>query len=309
MVYTVTCNPAVDYVVHLEQFQYGALNRSCKEEIQCGGKGINVSAVLNEMGIPNKALGFIGGFTGELLCEKLSLQGIETDFIKLESGMTRINVKMKSNAETEINANGPQISSQELNKMSEKIRKIQENDILILSGSVPGNVSDTIYAQWMSELSSCNIRTVVDASGKLLLNALPYHPFLIKPNLQELCELFGMQISSEEEILSCAKKLQEQGAENVLVSLGKEGALLLCETQQVYRVAGVQGTVQNSVGAGDSMVAGFIAGFLESGDYRQALRYGAAAGSATAFSLGLAAKEAIQKYIKICDVQPYKLLS
>lgn len=300
MVYTVTCNPAVDYVVQLDHFEYGVLNRSQREEVQCGGKGINVSVILNELGVKNKALGFAAGFTGTHVEEELARKGVDTDFIRLESGMTRINIKLKGAQETEINASGPQIAQNDLEKMSIKLDAIAEKDVLILSGSLPCGVPEDLYAEWMNRLCKKDIRIVVDASGNLLQKTLKHHPFLIKPNLQELCGLFGRKIASDAEILDCAADLQKQGAQNVLVSLGGDGALLLCETGACWRVNAARGTAANTVGAGDSMVAGFVAGFLESGDYCRALNLGAAAGSATAFSSALASKEEIRRYEQEC---------
>lgn len=288
MVYTVTLNPALDYVIHIEDFQTGEINRTQREEIQFGGKGINVSTVLTRLGVENTALGFLAGFTGQALAEGLRKNGIQTDFIWLTEGLTRINVKIKAGEETELNGRGPAIPSAALDELFQKLDQLQSGDVLDLSGSIPASLPDDIYQQILRQLEGRGILTVVDAAGELLCAALSYRPFLIKPNHHELGEIFGQTPVTDQELTACAKKLQKQGARNVLVSMAGEGSLLLDETGACHRLGVPRGTVRNSVGAGDSMVAGFLAGWLKTGDYETAHRMGAAAGSATAFSDGLA---------------------
>lgn len=288
MVYTVTLNPALDYVIHIEDFQTGEINRTQREEIQFGGKGINVSTVLTRLGVENTALGFLAGFTGQALAEGMRKNGIQTDFIWLTEGLTRINVKIKAGEETELNGRGPVIPSAALDELFQKLDRLQSGDVLDLSGSIPASLPDDIYQQILRQLEGRGILTVVDAAGELLCAALPYRPFLIKPNHHELGEIFGQTPVTDQELTACAKKLQKQGARNVLVSMAGEGSLLLDETGACHRLGVPRGTVRNSVGAGDSMVAGFLAGWLKTGDYETAHRMGAAAGSAAAFSDGLA---------------------
>ncbi len=292
MIYTVTFNPAIDYVVHLAEMQEGKVNRMQREEIFFGGKGINVSLVLSELGIPSKALGFVAGFTGEAIENGIRESGIETDFVHLESGFSRINVKIKAGEETELNGAGPHIPKAKMDELFEKLDTLTDGDTLVLAGSIPSSLPADLYEKILARLSGKNIRFVVDATGKLLLNVLTYQPFLIKPNNHELAELFGVTISSETDIVTYAGKLKEMGARNVLVSMAGDGALLLDEHDRLHTLGVCRGEVKNSVGAGDSMVAGFLAG-LEKGDYAYALKLGTAAGGATAFSEGLATKEKI----------------
>ena len=299
MVYTVTLNPALDYVIHIEDFQTGEINRTQREEIQFGGKGINVSTVLTRLGVENTALGFLAGFTGQALAEGMRKNGIQTDFIWLTEGLTRINVKIKAGEETELNGRGPVIPSAALDELFQKLDRLQSGDVLDLSGSIPASLPDDIYQQILRQLEGRGILTVVDAAGELLCAALPYRPFLIKPNHHELGEIFGQTPVTDQELTACAKKLQKQGARNVLVSMAGEGSLLLDETGACHRLGVPRGTVRNSVGAGDSMVAGFLAGWLKTGDYETAHRMGAAAGSATAFSDGLATEA---KVLALLDV-------
>ena len=299
MIYTVTFNPAIDYVVHLRApLQAGAINRTAAEDYQFGGKGINVSGVLKTLGVESVALGFVAGFTGKALEEGLQKQGIQTDLICAEEGMTRINVKIKGAEETEINGMGPQITGAHMALLYEKLDALQEGDTLVLSGSIPSCLSQDTYEQILARLAGKKLRTVVDATGQLLVNVLKYRPFLIKPNNHELGEIFGVTPVTTEEFLVCARKLQEMGARNVLVSLAGDGALLLDEQGLSHRIGCPKGQVVNSVGAGDSMVAGFLAGWLRSGDYGYALKLGTACGSATAFSLGLAEKSLIDQLLK-----------
>lgn len=293
MVYTVTFNPALDYVVRVDGFQVGEVNRTSREEIQLGGKGINVSTVLSHLGVENVALGFLAGFTGQALEEGLRREGIHTDFIWLEQGLTRINVKIKADQESEINGQGPNIDAAALDQLFRKLDKLERDDVLIVSGSVPSTLPGDVYEQILARLQGRGIHFVVDATRDLLCNVLPYHPFLIKPNNIELGEIFGRTLNTDEEIRDCAAQLQQRGARNVLVSMAGDGSLLLDETGACYRLGVPKGQVRNSVGAGDSMVAGFVAGWLKTGDYAYAQRLGAAAGSATAFSDGLATGDQI----------------
>lgn len=292
MIYTVTLNPAIDYVVSLNgTLKTGEINRNQAEDFQFGGKGINVSNVLRALGEETTALGFVAGFTGDALEQGLQAMGLRTDFVHVASGMTRINVKVKAKQETEINGIGPVIRSDELEALCRKLDTIASGDMLVLSGSIPSCLPDDTYEQIMRRIDGSGVRTSVDASGKLLMRTLAYHPFLIKPNHHELGEIFGKTLAGDDEIIRCAHDLQGMGARNVLVSMAGDGALLLDENGKVYRTGCPEGKVVNSVGAGDSMVAGFLAGYLRTGDYAQALRLGIAAGSATAFSLGLCTRE------------------
>ena len=293
MVYTVTFNPALDYVVRVDGFRVGEVNRTSREEIQLGGKGINVSAVLSHLGVDNVALGFLAGFTGQALEEELRREGIRTDFIWLDQGLTRINVKIKAEQESEINGQGPNIDAAALDQLFRKLDKLKQDDVLIVSGSVPSTLPGDIYEQILARLEGRGIHFVVDATRDLLCNVLPYHPFLIKPNNIELGEIFGRTLNTDEEIRECAALLQQRGARNVLVSMAGDGSLLVDETGGCHRLGVPKGQVRNSVGAGDSMVAGFVAGWLKTGDYAYAQRLGAAAGSATAFSVGLATGDQI----------------
>lgn len=292
MVYIVTFNPAIDYVVHTDEMKLGATNRSQREEMYFGGKGINVSIVLRELGIASKALGFTAGFTGEAIENGIAEMGIDADFVRLKNGNSRINVKIKSSAETELNGQGPDIDEASVNALFEKLDKLSDGDTLVLAGSIPSSLPNDIYEKILERLSGRNIRTVVDATKDLLLNVLKYKPFLVKPNDHELGEMFGVKLETDEDIEKYAKKLKDMGAVNVLVSMAGNGALLVDESGKTYRCGVFKGVVKNSVGAGDSMVAGFIAG-AENGDYEYALRLGTAAGGATAFSDGLAKREDI----------------
>ena len=276
MVYTVTFNPAVDYIVHTKQLIAGATNRSDSEEIYFGGKGINVSIVLSELGVKSKALGFVAGFTGEAIENGVAEKGIDADFVHLNEGFSRINVKIKSGEETELNGQGPKITDEAIRELYAKLDEIQDGDTLVLAGSIPSSLPADIYERILERLSGKKIRAVVDATKDLLLNVLKYRPFLIKPNNFELGEIFGVEMKSTEDIVKYAGKLKEMGAQNVLVSMA--------------------GKVKNSVGAGDSMVAGFVAG-CEKGDYEYALKLGTASGGATAFSEGLAEKDRIYELL------------
>ena len=295
MIYTVTFNPALDYVVTVNHFTLGSVNRTVRENIFYGGKGINVSALLANLGYESTALGFVAGFTGEEIERGVKALGFGSDFIKAKNGMSRINLKLKSDEESEINGMGPQITPDDVRKLFEKLGRLTKGDVLVLSGSIPAAIDDTIYERIMERLDGRGIRIVVDAEKDLLLNVLKYHPFLIKPNNHELGQMFGTELSTDEEIVEYAGKLQDMGAVNVLVSMAKDGAILVSEDGQVHKQAVAKGTVKNSVGAGDSMVAGFIAGYLDTGDYRHALKLGTACGGATAFSDGIGTKDLIMK--------------
>lgn len=297
MVYTVTFNPAIDYIVHTDEMAVGSVNRAKKEEIYFGGKGINVSMVLSELGIKSKALGFVAGFTGAAIEDGVAKKGIETDFVHLDNGFSRINVKIKSGDETELNGQGPTIDDKSLNELFSKLDKLSDGDTLVLAGSIPASMPADIYEKIMEHLSEKNIKFVVDATKDLLMNVLKYKPFLIKPNNHELGEMFGVTLKTNEEITEYAQKLKDMGAQNVLVSMAGDGALLLDETGKTHICGVCKGTVKNSVGAGDSMVAGFIAGSGQ-GDYEYALKLGTAAGGATAFSDGLAEKEEIFRLLE-----------
>lgn len=297
MVYTVTFNPAIDYVVHTGEMKLGATNRSEKEKMYFGGKGINVSIVLRELGIDSKALGFTAGFTGEAIENGLSEMGIDADFVRLKKGNSRINVKIKSAEETELNGQGPDIDEAAINALFEKLGKLSDGDTLILAGSIPSSLPSDIYEKILERLSGRNIKVVVDATKDLLLNVLKYKPFLVKPNNHELGEMFGVELKTDDDIEKYARKLQEMGAVNVLISMAGDGAMLIDEYGKMHRCGVCKGTVRNSVGAGDSMVAGFTAGSLK-GDYEYALKLGTAAGGATAFSDGLAEKAKIDELLK-----------
>lgn len=293
MIYTVSFNPAWDYVMSVDDFKIGKTNRSSFESIMFGGKGINVSAVLKELDVTSTALGFVAGFTGEALESEIKSEGIKTDFIKLSKGMTRINVKLKTGKETEINGRGPKIDEAAIQLLFEKLDLLSGGDILILAGSIPTGMPDDIYEKILERLKDKGITFVVDATKDLLLNVLKYKPFLIKPNIHELEEIFDAKLETDEDISEKAKILQSRGAKNVLISMGGDGALLLDEFNNVHKIGVAEGKVINSVGAGDSMVAGFVAGYEKYHDYSLALKLGTAAGNATAFSEGLAKKELI----------------
>lgn len=292
MVYTVTFNPAIDYVLHADEMTVGSVNRAKSEKIYFGGKGINVSIVLKELGIPSKALGFVAGFTGAAIEQGIAEKGIETDFVHLDNGFSRINVKIKSGSETELNGQGPAIDNRALDELFQKLDNLSDGDTIVLAGSIPDSMPSDSYEKILEHLSGKKIRAVVDATKNLLMNVLKYKPFLIKPNNHELGEMFGVTLKTNEEIEEYARRLKDMGARNVLVSMAGDGALLLDENGETHICGVCKGTVKNSVGAGDSMVAGFIAG-SEKGDYEYALKLGTAAGGATAFSDGLAQREEI----------------
>lgn len=303
MIYTITFNPSLDYIMKVKDFEEGETNRSYQEIIYPGGKGFNVSTILQRLGFENTALGFIAGFTGKEIKDQLEKRGFNLDLCVLDEGISRINVKMKSKKETEINGNGPNINDTKLDELLSKLDHLDKDDILILAGSIPSSLPNNIYERIIKRLILKEIKIVVDATNKLLLNALPYHPFLIKPNHRELEELFKTKINSQEEIIFYAKKLKQQGAINVLVSLGKDGALLVSEDDHVYGCNSGNGILVNSVGSGDSMVAGFIAGYLKNKSYQEAIHLGSACGSATAFSDDLAEKKMIDKVYQQINVE------
>lgn len=299
MIYTVTLNPALDYVMKVGNIRFDDINRSESEEIYYGGKGINVSVILTRLGVENKALGFVGGFTGEKLYEMLKKDGIDCDFNILKNGYTRINVKIKAQTELDVNAQGPAIDEEDIALLLEKLDGIKQGDFLVLAGSIPNTLPDDIYERILSRLDGRGINFVVDATGDLLKNVLKYKPFLIKPNHHELGDLFGVEAKSEQDIVFYAKKLQEMGARNVLVSRAKDGATLIDEQGSVTTFGNVEGELVNSVGCGDSMVGGFLAGWIEKGDYSYALKLGAACGNATAFSQELATANEIKAVFDI----------
>ena len=297
MIYTITFNPALDYIVRVQDFKLGQVNRTSYEEVYAGGKGINVSIVLKNLDVENVALGYIAGFTGEEIENKIKAFGCNTDFIKLNNGMSRINVKLKSNEESEINGQGPSISDQDLKELYIKLELLREGDILVLAGSIPATLPKNIYEIIMERLSGKGIRFIVDATGELLLNVLKYKPFLIKPNHHELAELFNATIENEDDIVIYAKKLREMGAQNVLISRAGDGAIFVTEKDEIIKSDVPKGTLINSVGAGDSMVGGFIAGYLKNKSLEEAFKMGVATGSASAFSEGLATKEKVYELL------------
>lgn len=295
MIYTVTLNPSIDYVVHMDTLIGGITNRTTGEEYYFGGKGINVSNVLSELDLDSTALGFVAGFTGEAIEKGITSPRIRTDFIHLKDGVSRINVKIKAGEETEINGQGPRIDDAALTALMEKVDQITDGDTIIIAGNVPNTMPDDVYERILARLEGRDVRIVVDATKQLLVNALKFKPFLIKPNRQELTELFGTEVRTAEETEHYARKLQEMGARNVLVSLGKEGAMLVDETGARHQAGTLPGKVLNTVGSGDSMVAGFVAGYVKTGDYDYALKLGSACGNATAFLKGLATRELIDE--------------
>ena len=294
MIYTVTFNPAIDYIVRMDKpLDPGMTNRSASEECYFGGKGINVSTILKNLGIENTALGFAAGFTGEAIVKSVNEKGIIADFIMLKEGISRINVKIKSDEETEINGQGPQVSDEAYEELLQKLDRLESGDVLILAGSIPKTLPSNVYEIILERLYDKGIMFVVDATKDLLLKVLKYEPFLIKPNNHELGEMFGTVLKTDDEIEEHASKLQDMGASNVLISMAGDGAMLITEDGERFRVGVPKGKVRNSVGAGDSMVAGFVAGYMKSHDYQTALNMGTAAGSATAFSDDLATADLI----------------
>lgn len=302
MIYTITFNPALDYITQVENFKIGEINRTKTETILPGGKGLNVSIVLKNLEIENTALGFIAGFTGEELKRKLELKGVKTDFIKVKEGVTRINVKISSEdnkvEETALNGIGPEITKNDIEELFKKLDEVTIEDIVILSGSIPKNINKDIYKKICKKLSKKGITFVVDSTQELLMSILQYNPFLIKPNKEELEETLNCKISTNDEIINAAKELKKRGAQNVLVSLGKDGAILLTKDDKVLVSKAPKGKIVNTIGSGDSMVAGFLAGYCKTKDYEYALKVGVAAGSASAFSTELASKNEVELILK-----------
>jgi 1-phosphofructokinase len=298
MIYTVTINPSLDYIVNVNNFKTGVVNRTTSESINAGGKGINVSIVLHNLGIESVALGFTAGFTGEKIRDMLSALKISSDFIAVKNGISRINVKLKSEEETEINGQGPEIAGSDLQKLFDKITILGNDDILVLAGSIPQTLPETLYMDIMKKMQAKKTKIVVDATNNLLKNVLLYHPFLVKPNNHELGEIFDIRLETKKDVILYAEKIQKLGARNVLVSMAKDGAVLIDETGKIYESTAPKGKPKNSVGAGDSMVAGFLAGFLNSGSYAEAFKMGLCTGSASAFSEQLATRSQVEKLLQ-----------
>lgn len=293
MIYTVTFNPSLDYIVNVDNFKLGRVNRTTKEIIYAGGKGINVSMVLKNLGFDSTALGFLAGFTGKEICRLMEEQGVNADFIEVKEGISRINLKLRSNEESEINGQGPDIKEKDIKSLYEKLDKLQYGDVLVLAGSIPSVMPQSMYMDIMKYMEEKDLNIVVDATKDLLVNVLKYHPFLVKPNNHELGEIFGVELEEKKDVIVYAKKLKEMGAKNVLVSMAGDGAVLVAEDGNIYESQAPKGKVVNSVGAGDSMVAGFLAGYLQTRDYREAFKLGVCTGSASAFSEKLATKEEV----------------
>ncbi len=293
MIYTVTFNPSLDYIVDVNNFKLGRVNRTTKEIIYAGGKGINVSMVLKNLGFDSTALGFLAGFTGKEICRLMEEQGVNADFIEVKEGLSRINLKLRSNEESEINGQGPDIKEKDIRSLYEKLDKLQYGDVLVLAGSIPSVMPQSMYMDIMKYMEEKDLNIVVDATKDLLVNVLKYHPFLVKPNNHELGEIFGVELEEKKDVIVYAKKLKEMGAKNVLVSMAGAGAVLVAEDGSIYESEAPKGKVVNSVGAGDSMVAGFLAGYLQTRDYREAFKLGVCTGSASAFSEKLATKEEV----------------
>lgn len=298
MIYTVTLNPSLDYIVSVDGFEVGKTNRTSSEMMLPGGKGINVSTILKNLGLENTALGYVAGFTGVEIERRLHEMGVRTGFITLREGMSRINFKLSSIEGTEINGRGPVIQAADIERLMEQLSSLKDGDVLFLSGSIPSSMPDDIYRDIMERLQDREIQIIVDATGELLLKVLPYHPVLIKPNHHELGEIFGAELTPGPGVVPYARKLQGMGARNVLISMAGHGAILVAEDGTVYQAPAPSGQLKNGVGAGDSMVAGFMAGWLEKQDYRHAFRMGVAAGSASAFSENLATAEEIADVLK-----------
>ena len=298
MINTITLNPSLDYIVKVDDFKVGHVNRTSKEDIYPSGKGINVSIVLKNLGVKNRALGFTAGFTGEEIEKLVANHGVDNEFIRLEKGMSRINVKLKSKEESEINGMGPDISKNDIEKLYEKLEALKAGDFVVLAGSIPNTLPDDIYETIMKDFKDKEINFVVDATKDLLLNVLKYKPFLIKPNHHELGEMFNVKLNSKDEIITYAKKLQEIGARNVIISMAGDGAILIEENGEITISDTPKGTLVNSVGAGDSMVGGFLAGIAENKNIKEAFKIGVATGSASAFSEGLATRDKVEELLK-----------
>lgn len=298
MIYTVTFNPSLDYIVRVDDFKLGQVNRTTEEIIYAGGKGINVSMVLKNLGFNSTALGFLAGFTGQEIRRLMEQQGVNADFIEVEKGISRINLKLRSQEESEINGQGPDIQEKDIQKLYQKLDRLQMDDVLVLAGSIPSVMPGSMYMDIMKYLEDKKLKIVVDATRDLLVNVLPYHPFVVKPNNHELGEIFGVELKSKQDVIVYARKLREMGARNVIVSMAGDGAVFVGEDDSIYESDAPKGTVVNSVGAGDSMVAGFLAGYLRTGDYREAFKLGVCTGSASAFSERLATREEVETMIK-----------
>lgn len=298
MIYTVTLSPSIDYIVRMSSVRFNVTNRTDSEEFYFGGKGINVSQVLSELDLPSTALGFIAGFTGDAIAAGIGSKNVRTDFIRLNNGFSRINIKIKAGGETEINGQGPDIPAEALEALMKKLDAIRDGDILVLAGSIPKSMPDDVYERMLDRVAHKNIMIVVDATKQLLVNSLKNHPFVIKPNRLELSEIFHAEVENEQDVEKYARKLQEMGARNVIVSLGRKGAMLVDETGGVHKQGTLKQPVLNTVGAGDSMVAGFIAGYLKTKDYAYALKLGSACGNATSFLPGLATREKIEEVLQ-----------
>lgn len=298
MIYTLTVNPSLDYIVDVEHFKTGEVNRTKGEKIYPGGKGINVSIVLQNLGIENKALGFTAGFTGSEIERLLGQKGVNTDFLHIKSGLSRINVKLRSDDESEINGSGPKIGKDDIDALFAKLEKLSEGDTLVLAGSIPSSLPQTFYSDIMSNLQQKKVRFVVDATNDLLKKSLDYKPFLVKPNNHELGDIFGVKLETREDVIPYALKFREMGAQNVLVSMAGKGAVLASADGKVYEHDAPKCTLVNSVGAGDSMVAGFITGFINTASYEEALKMGLCAGTASASLEELATKEDVEKILK-----------
>ncbi len=305
MIYTLTFNPAIDYIINVSDYTEGVVNRTSGEKILPGGKGLNVSIVLNNLKIDTVALGFVAGFSGKVIEDMLTSLDVRSDFIHLDEGFSRINVKIKSKKETEINGQGPKISKKAIEELYKKLGTLQYGDTLVLAGSIPSSLPDTIYCDILKFLAPKSINVIVDATKELLTNTLRYKPFLIKPNIFELEEIFKTKLTSDGDIIECAKDLQQKGAQNVLISLGGDGAILLCDSGHIYRLDAPSVKVINTTGAGDSLVAGFLAGVCKKGDMQYALKMGVSAGSASVFSNELATEEEIINIFNLlpdCDL-------
>lgn len=294
MIYTVTFNPSLDYIVSVDDFKLGQVNRTSNEIIYAGGKGINVSIVLKNLGFDSTALGFLAGFTGREIRRLMEEQGINADFIEARKGISRINLKLRSREESEINGQGPDIGADDIQKLYDRLDRLKDGDVLVLAGSIPSVMPESMYMDIMKYLEDRKLMIAVDATRDLLVNVLPYHPFIVKPNNHELGEIFGVELKDKKDVVIYAGKLREMGARNVLVSMAGDGAVFVGEDGSTYESAAPAGTVVNSVGAGDSMVAGFLAGYLKTGDYREAFKLGICTGSASAFSERLATKEDVE---------------
>lgn len=288
VIYTVTFNPSLDYIVSVKDFRPGMTNRTSSELMLAGGKGINVSIVLGNLGIKSTALGFIAGFTGDEIVRRLHNGGINSEFIKINDGISRINIKLKSIDGTEINGQGPYIDSSHIEQLMNRLRRLESGDVLVLAGSIPAGISDNIYKDIMDMLKDKGVQIVVDATSRLLTNVLEYNPFFIKPNQHELGDIFNVTLNTQEEVIPYALELKKMGAVNVCVSMGGKGAILVADDGNVYKAKAPDGILKNSVGAGDSLVAGFLSGWIEKKDYEYAFRKGVATGSASAFSERLA---------------------